>query len=273
MAYQLTCDLDESSLCLELSPPLKWAGGKRWLVPVLQSLYHPYRDRRLVEPFVGGLSVVLGLRPKQALLNDLNPHLINFYRNLQRGLQVSIPLRNDKLRFYAARRRFNLLIEQGKSRSAESAELFYYLNRTCFNGLCRFNSRGYFNVPFGRYSSIPYVRDFRRYRSTLARWRFSSQDFEQLDVKRSDFVYLDPPYDVQFTRYAKDDFTWEDQERLALWASKLRGPVVASNQATDRIVRLYKKLRFDIKLLSAPRMISCSGDRSRTQEILATRNC
>lgn len=79
-----------------LAPPLKWAGGKRWLVPRLAELYAPHRHRRLVEPFCGGLAVALALRPERALLNDINPHLINFYRWVQRGLRVEIPLVNDR---------------------------------------------------------------------------------------------------------------------------------------------------------------------------------
>ncbi|MDT7924708.1 MAG: DNA adenine methylase, partial [Chlorobiota bacterium] len=67
-----------------LEPPLKWAGGKRWLVPYIRRLWAAHRHRRLVEPFCGGLSVTLGLQPERALLNDINPHLINFFRWLQR---------------------------------------------------------------------------------------------------------------------------------------------------------------------------------------------
>src|SRR6266568_3439801 len=73
-----------------LRPPLKWAGGKRWLVPILRPMWQPFRDRRLVEPLCGGLAVSLGLRPEHALLNDVNPHTINFFQWLSRGLEVEI---------------------------------------------------------------------------------------------------------------------------------------------------------------------------------------
>ena len=137
-------------------PPLKWAGGKRWQVPHLKPLWEPHAHRRLVEPFCGGLAVALGLQPEQALLNDANPHLINFYRWVQKGLRVTIQVENDEAVFYAQRERFNALLHAGKGGSQESAALFYYLNRTGYNGLCRFNSRGEFNVPFGQYKSISY---------------------------------------------------------------------------------------------------------------------
>ncbi|MGB4494493.1 MAG: DNA adenine methylase, partial [Limnochordia bacterium] len=94
-----------------LTPPLKWAGGKRWLLPHLEPLWVRAASSRLVEPFCGGLAVALGLRAERALLNDVNPHLINFYRWLQRGLVVRLPLVNDKEVYYAYRARFNQLIK------------------------------------------------------------------------------------------------------------------------------------------------------------------
>src|ERR1700741_2105254 len=90
-----------------LKPPLKWAGGKRWQVPHLLKLWKDYSHRRLVEPFCGGLAVALGLNPAQALLNDINPHLINFYHWLKRGLVIKIEMANDATCFYSARDRFN----------------------------------------------------------------------------------------------------------------------------------------------------------------------
>jgi DNA adenine methylase len=255
-----------------VTPPLKWAGGKRWLLPSLKPIWQPHRQRRLVEPFCGGLAVALGLQPDQALLNDVNPHLINFYRWLKQGLALEIPLVNDEALFYSHRTRFNELIQNGESQSQEAAALFYYLNRTCFNGLCRFNQKGGFNVPFGSYKRINYTEDFSAYSEVLAEWEFTCQDFEQLTVAEDDFIYADPPYDVEFRQYSKDGFPWEDQVRLAQWLVKHPGPVVLSNQATERIVELYEDLRFNVKYLEAPRRISCTGDRTPAREVLAIRN-
>jgi len=148
------------------NPPLKWAGGKRWLVPYIEPLWQEHGQRRYVEPFCGGLAVALGLEPERALLNDLNPHLINFYQQLGRGLSLKIEARYDAKLFYAHRERFNQLVKRGSAQNAEAAQLFYYLNRTCFNGLCRFNQRGEFNVPFGRYITVNYARDFHVYRNS-----------------------------------------------------------------------------------------------------------
>lgn len=255
-----------------LKPPLKWAGGKRWLLPHLVALWRPHRNRRYVEPFCGGLAAPLGLRPDTALLNDINPHLINFYKHLQKGLEVTIGMKNEERSFYRHRNRFNQLIKNGESSAAEAAQLFYYLNRTCFNGLCRFNRSGEFNVPFGTHKAISYATDFSPFRRVFKKWTFTSRDIEGLEVEPEDFIYADPPYDVEFTTYSAGGFSWDDQVRAAEWLAAHPGPVVLSNQATTRMVELYKKLGFEISYLDGPRRISCTGDRSAAKEILAMKN-
>jgi DNA adenine methylase len=224
-----------------------------------------------VEPFCGGLAAPLGLVPAQGLLNDINLHLINFYTQLQRGLEITIAMENDERSFYQHRSRFNQLIKEGKSRGAEAAQLFYYLNRTCFNGLCRFNQSGEFNVPFGTHRSINYATDFAAFRKTFANWIFTSLDIAALPIESDDFIYADPPYDVEFTAYSAGGFSWEDQVRTAEWLAAHPGPVVLSNQATARIVTLYEKLGFELTYLAGPRRISCTGDRTAAREILAVK--
>ncbi|NEO85564.1 MAG: Dam family site-specific DNA-(adenine-N6)-methyltransferase [Spirulina sp. SIO3F2] len=256
-------------LCKPLTPPLKWAGGKRWLVSHLESLWTPFSRCRLVEPFCGGLAVALGLQPQRALLNDINPHPVNFYTWLQRGLVITGEMCNEQGFYYARRDEFNQLTRNQHAQSQRAAELFYYLNRTGYNGLCRFNKQGGFNVPFGRYKTINYRHDFTDYRFPLQSWQFTAQDFVSLHLKPTDFVYADPPYDVEFRQYAKQGFSWSDQERLADWLAQHTGPVVASNQATPRILELYSSLGFQIQILDAPRRISCTGDRANAKEMLA----
>jgi DNA adenine methylase len=280
-----------------LPPPLKWAGGKRWLVRHIQTLAKGYPGRRLVEPFCGGLAVALGLTPERALLNDRNPHLVHFYSSLRRGLNISEPgseprdvetspgtnplpavnsvalrMANDKRVFYQHRERFNQLLRTDQAAGPEAAALFYYLNRTGFNGLCRFNRSGEFNVPFGQYKRINYTRDFAPYRQAFANWKFTNLDFESVPLAADDFVYADPPYDVEFTQYSKEAFGWNEQERAAAWLAGHKGPTILSNQATDRIVNLYRKLGFKLHFLDAPRRISCTGDRTPAREVLAVRN-
>jgi DNA adenine methylase len=254
-----------------LKPPLKWAGGKRWLVPKLMYYWRKHRHARLVEPFCGGLSVALGLQPDRALLNDVNPALINFYQHIQSGLQLDMPYRNEKGDYYQAREHFNA-IRHDDSQQHLAAQLFYYLNRTGYNGLCRFNKKGHYNVPFGRYKTINYMSDFSEYAPLLNNWTFSNADFETLDVGHDDFIYADPPYDTPFRQYAQQGFSWEDQVRLAEWLSQHTGPVVLSNQATTRIIDLYRALGFRLRYLEGPRFISCkSTQRQPVKEVLALR--
>jgi DNA adenine methylase len=283
-------------------PPLKWAGGKRWLVPKLQELWSEIaadtcRDRspipRLVEPFVGGMAVALGIQPKVALLNDANQHVVNFYQCLQKGLTNSLPMTNDVDQYLEYRSRFNqltvenqLIVDSGQLTAREhalstihcqlstkktQALLFYYLNRTGFNGLCRFNNKGEFNVPFGKYKTITYSEDFLEYQDLLGRWEFSCGDFQGISLRDDDFIYADPPYDRVFTKYSQQDFTWDDQERLAKWLSRHSGRVVVSNQATDRILALYENLGFRVSTVEAPRRIACNGNRKPALEMLAYR--
>lgn len=267
--HQISLRANSDGIARSLRPPLKWAGGKRWLVPYFQRLWAFHSGRRLVEPFCGGLATTLATIPERALVNDINPHPINCYRWIQKGLRIELPLRNDKATYYRYRERFNALIRAGEEESKEAAELFYYLNRTCYNGLCRFNQKGEFNVPFGKYARIAYITDFRFYRKTVRSWKFMSGDFEKVPLELGDFVYADPPYDVEFTQYSKEGFDWDDQVRLVAWLSRHKGPVVLSNQATPRIVRLYRDRGFSLHFLSAPRMISCDGNRTPAREVLA----
>jgi DNA adenine methylase len=255
-----------------VSPPLKWAGGKRWQIPYLLPIWSPHTRRRLVEPFCGGLAVSLGLRPQTALLNDVNRHLINFYVWVQKGLRVSIRMEKDERLFYEYRERFNALVRQQTSNTEEAALLFYYLNRTAYNGLCRFNSRGEFNAPFGQYKTIPYTKSFEVYRASFVGWHFVSCDFGDLCLESDDFVYADPPYDVEFTAYSQGGFSWDDQVRTAEALAKHRGPVILVNQATSRITTLYRKLGYTLEYHDAPRRISCTGDRTPAKEVFATRN-
>lgn len=255
-----------------LRPPLKWAGGKRWQAPHLLPLWQPHASRRLVEPFCGGLAVTLRLQPDRALLSDVNPHLVNFYSWLRLGLRIELRMENDETLFYEHRARFNALVSSGMSGSREAAALFYYLNRTGFNGLCRFNQSGAFNVPFGRYLRIRYTDDFTPYRDLFSRWTFTNTDAAAVPVDPADFIYADPPYDVEFTAYSKGGFSWADQERTAVWLSTHPGPVILVNQATDRIEALYRSLGFAVRFLDAPRRISCNGDRRPAREIMAVRN-
>ena len=178
-------------------------------MPYLLPIWEQHSQRRLVEPFCGGLAIPLGLRPERALLSDINPHLVNFFRQLQVGLESDLASAdNEKSLFYQRRDRFNVLIQANNYETAEAALLFYYLNRTGYNGLCRFNSDGFYNVPKGSYKHINYMTTahFAPYREALADWEFRVGDFEELELLPGDFVYADPPYDVPFHAILQREF-------------------------------------------------------------------
>lgn len=239
-------------------------------------MWRSVKNRRYVEPFCGGLAVALGLGPRQALLNDINPHLINFYKQIRLSLSLEIDVRYNQKLFYKHRRRFNHLVQNDAAMTSEAAQLFYYLNRTCFNGLCRFNQDGKFNVPFGQYTKVNYAADFNSYLRLFRRWTFTNKDLETLPLKPDDFIYSDPPYDglgsASFTAYSAGGFSWDDQVRTARFLARHRGPVLLSNLATKRIIDLYRGLNFNLKFLNAPRRISCNGNRLTAREVLASRN-
>jgi len=117
-----------------LLPPLKWAGGKRRLVNLLKPLWNSAGQPRLVEPFCGGIAIALGLQPNDALLNDINPHLINFYQWVKKGLEFEIPTDNSVEFYYKSRDAFNALIKNNSWSTKEAAQLFYYLNKHASTG-------------------------------------------------------------------------------------------------------------------------------------------
>lgn len=286
-----------------MNPPLKWVGGKRWLLPTLEELWQKAGEntsktnaggrlvpRRLVEPFVGGGAMFFAVQPRRALLNDSNFALMNFYKEVKRGLdlfEVGI-MENESDYYYATRVRFNDLLAEhrsggglGAKGKAEAAALFYYLNRTGFNGLCRFNQSGEYNVPMGRYKTITYRKDFGAERAVLRRARLTEGDFSRIQLQHDDFVYADPPYDMvdggtstekqSFTAFAPQGFNWADQVRLAGWLAKHTGPVVASNINSQRITALYRGLGFSVRRLLGPRRVSCTGNRNPVKEVLMTK--
>lgn len=206
-----------------MQPFLKWAGGKRKLIPVLKPLLPPdYAALRHVEPFVGGGALYFEQEPERALLNDASGDLIATYQALQ-GHEAAVLFELSILAqdvseeaFYRVRERFNRL----NSRGACFAAHLLYLNKTCFNGLHRVNGQGEMNVPFGKYESVNF--DFgalARSAALLGSAEITNLDFADVPYRQNDFVYFDPPYvpaskTASFTAYASEGFGESDQERL-----------------------------------------------------------
>lgn len=255
-----------------MKPLLKWCGSKGHLANHIAEHYHAGNYRRLVEPFCGASAVTLHIEPEVALLNDVNPHLINFYKEIQRGtLDVNhFNFTNNEDYYYKYRDEFNSLIDNNRwDTKVQKAAIFYYLNKHCYNGLCRFNNKGEFNVPYGKYKTVKLLQDFTPYTNLFSTYHFSCSDFEQLEINDDDFVYVDPPYYDVFTKYVQQDFKYEDQLRLVNWLSQLNCTVIASNNYNDKLVKLYSDAGFIVSDVIAPRSISCNGDRTPVKEMIA----
>lgn len=256
-----------------VTPFVKWVGGKGKLRHALQALMPPgVHLMRHVEPFVGGGALFFAQLPERALLCDVNPDLINTYEAVRddvssviRALE-KLARGHGKERYYEVRERYN---ERRQKGAAERAAMFIYLNKTCFNGLYRVNRRGEFNVPMGRYANptILDVDGLYAASSALAKAELKCAPFERLlsDARPGDFIYLDPPYEpvsrtANFTAYAQDGFTQDDQRRLRDVFRELdrRGAkLMLSNSDVPFIRDLYRGYRIDV--ISAPRAVSCDA--------------
>ena len=261
-------------------PFLKWAGNKYRIVDRILELLPP--GRRLIEPFVGSGAVSLNAEYSEYLLSDSNQDLIFLYQSLQEEgaefvsycRQYFIPENNAAERYYELRREFNSTQDLRKK-----AALFIYLNRHCFNGLCRYNSKHEFNTPFGRYSK-PYFpeRELNTFYAKASRATFVSADFSEIMEQSTpgDVVYCDPPYvplssTAKFTSYDAGGFGLAEQSRLARVAESLatRGiTVIISNHDTEFTQREYA--RASVTSFSVQRFISCKGSqRVKAGEVLA----
>lgn len=261
---------------------MKWPGGKFRLIKRIRAAF--CRGNRLIEPFTGSAAVFLNTDFERYLLADSNPDLIRLYQRLvdegddfiEYCRSFFTPENNCRDRFYELRSEFN---RTGKMRTKSA--LFLYLNRHCYNGLCRYNSRGEFNTPFGRYIR-PYFPDkeMRSFIRAAARAEFLTAKFvDSMQLAREgDIVYCDPPYaplstTAYFTDYHAGGFKWEDQVILAETARTLadRGArVVISNHDTKPIRELYREAGAGVKRFQVRRTISCNPDkRGKAGELLA----
>lgn len=228
--------------------PIKWVGGKRWLAPRIKTFYDAHRDKRFVELFSGGLGASFFMKPEKVLANDINAQLIHFFEWLKTDGKIAIDRTNTEETYYQHRARYNELIASN-TLSAESASLFYYLNRCGFNGLYRTNKKGAFNTPYGKYKFEQIVESLAEHSEVVANWEFVAKDFRDVELRPGDFIFSDSPYDNTFQGYDSSGFPWELQVHLAESLAAHQGPVIITNAATDRIVELYTSLGFDYQLI------------------------
>ena len=248
----------------EAAPFVKWVGGKRALMPQLTARL-PQRFNAYHEPFVGGGAVFFALQPRVAVLADDNAELINAYTVVRDEAERLI----RHLRTHRAEEGYyyDLRAQDPRQLDAiERASRLIYLNRTCFNGLYRVNSRGGFNVPFGRYKN-PNICNEVGIRAASAALRgadLRNDSYEHVleAARRGDFVYFDPPYHpvsatANFTSYTAGAFTADDQRKLAGVFRTLasRGcKVMLSNSDTPLIHELYDD--FHVEIVAAPRLVN-----------------
>lgn len=261
-------------------PFLKWAGNKYQILENIKAIL-PHGNR-LIEPFVGSGAVFLNTNYGEYLLADNNEDLINLFLTLKREGEPFINYchslfteeNNSKNRYYELRDEFNTI-----SDTRSKVALFIYLNRHAYNGLCRYNSKGGFNAPFGQYNK-PYFpeREMHHFLSKAGIAVFKVADFRDImqSAQKGDVLYCDPPYvplsdTANFTNYSTGGFGHKDQVELAELAQELanRGvPVLISNHATEFTLKAYKTAR--IEQLDVQRFISCNGgNRGKAREVLA----
>ena len=253
---------------MSAKPFLKWAGGKRQLLPHLAE-HAPAKQFVYHEPFLGGGALFFHLQPKKAFLTDSNVRLIRTYQGVRDQVENVI----DELSSFKHSKSF---FQKMRARSidgasdSEVAAWFIYLNRTSFNGLYRVNSKNVFNVPIGRYKN-PTICNAELLRACSLALRsavLSVADFSSVvdRVKRGHFVYLDPPYvplttTSHFTSYTSTGFGDADQVRLRDVATKLKkrgASVLISNSSAPRVHELYRD--FERKVLAARRNVNNRGD-------------
>lgn len=263
--------------------PLKWAGGKKKVVDDIARLLPLKGKKRLVEPFVGGASVFLNLDFDEYLLVDMNNDLIALFNIIKKhpvkfikdSAKLFAGINNNPEIYYEQRNKFN----QSKD-PYERSLLFLYLNRHGYNGLCRYNKSGGYNVPFGRYKH-PYFpkKELEFFSRKAQRATFMQGDFETAfaQLRVDDVIYCDPPYSPinptsNFTAYAGNTFIDEDHKRLvncAEVAKKKKIPTLISNHDVDFTRELYKGAS-KRNYFQVQRTISQnSKGRIKVQEILA----
>lgn len=260
-------------------PFLKWAGGKRWFVRRYQDII-PVNFKRYIEPFLGSGALFFALQPKEAILSDLNADLVQTFLAIKENWKPVVSALRKFHRFHSPAFYYRIRHSHPRSEAARAAK-FIYLNRTCWNGLYRVNTRGEFNVPLGTKDSVLLdTDDFPRASALLRGASLLTADFERVVSKAShgDLVFADPPYVTAhsqngFVKYNEKLFCWDDQVRLmnCLCHAKRKGAhVVATNADTPSIRRLYEG-SFAIRTASRSSVIASSSlNRGTTSELIIT---
>ena len=264
-----------------IRPFLKWAGNKYRIIDRVRDALP--EGKRLIEPFAGSAAVFLNTDYEHYIINDNNPDLIHLYNILKKDGAAFIkkcryyftPRYNNEEQYYKLRKKFNDSKDKYKR-----AILFVYLNRHGYNGLCRYNLKGGYNVPFGRYKS-PYFpeKEMLTFHQKSQNATFVLSSFEEViqSAKKGDVIYCDPPYvplsdSANFTNYSTGGFSIEKQQQLADLANETSAkgiPILISNHNTAFTRKAYDKANKIMKF-HVQRFISCNGKKRGTAgELLA----
>ncbi|MDC8917207.1 Dam family site-specific DNA-(adenine-N6)-methyltransferase [Metamycoplasma hyosynoviae] len=277
-----------SNINSPLHPFVKWAGGKTQLLNIIEN-YLPKQFNRYFEPFVGGGALLFKVKPLKFSINDINNELICTYKcfkdesyfNLLKNKLIEHEKNHSEEYYYKIREMDKTPLDNLPI--YERAARMLYLNKACFNGLYRVNSKGYFNVPSGKKEKVICFdrQNFENLHSFFKNREFeiTNIDFEIAveNAKEGDFVYFDPPYDTlqnknSFTSYNENTFGKKEQIRLSEVFKKLSEKkvfVMLSNHNTKLINELYKD--FHITIVPAKRMINSRGDkRGEVEEVIIT---
>jgi DNA adenine methylase len=242
---------------IHLKPLVKWSGGKSDEIKMFES-YFPEHYTKYIEPFVGGGSVYFYLNPDDAVISDVHTELIHFYKSIgdEKGKDIYEFMQqspNDEPTYYKIRDEMEI------NNELDSAKRFYYQRKTCFRGMLRYNKHGKFNIPFGRYKTINYSELMNKdYETLLGRTEILNKGFEYIFENYNDenyFMFLDPPYDSEFTDYGYCQFGKEEQQKLAMLFKNTKIKCLMVIGKTKFIEELYdgyivaeydKKYRFKI---------------------------
>lgn len=268
-------------------PFVKWAGGKKQLLDRLEPRM-PETYERYYEPFIGGGALLLDVQPELAIINDTNEQLLNVYRQLKLDAEAVINAVNvldadscDTACYLATREKYNAKIKAHEL-DAECAALMIWINKHCFNGLYRVNSKGLFNVPYNNKATgvsidATNLRNIGLYLQSRD-IEIRQGDFEDacMDVAPGDFVYFDSPYvpiseTANFTDYTKDGFSLEDHKRLAALYKKLAAQgtkVMLSNHNVPLVHELYSG--FTIEEVDVRRAINRDAAKRSGKEVIIT---
>ena len=275
-------------IAVEPKPFVKWAGGKRQLLAELEKNF-PKQFGTYFEPFLGGGAVLFDLLAKKPNLkcsvSDLNSDLVLAYVTIRDKLGRLIEsLENHSKNYHKDSTNYYYEVRKQEPKSQiEKVSRLLFLNKTCFNGLYRVNSKGKFNVPMGRYTNPNIVNSENL--TTASKFlqsekiKISCRDFESIlkDAKKGDFVYFDPPYQpvsdtANFTSYTHRDFTEDDLQRLADLANQLNSKgvhVLLSNSNTKIVKKIFSSKKWKVKEIAVNRAInSNSQKRTGHKEVL-----